>query len=133
MELKDKVVIVTGALGSLGRAVSAAAAKAGAKVYAVDVVDGLVTFLTGQDVAGAEVFRGVSKTLAAVDFILEDANSAYARQVTNGKPKEIVVVQLLNYVEDIIAQTVGFEQVGTFIQNCILQLPQDRIADFMLQ
>lgn len=40
MELKDKVVIVTGALGSLGRAVSSAAAKAGAHVFAVDVVDG---------------------------------------------------------------------------------------------
>lgn len=40
MDLQDKVVVVTGALGSLGRAVSSAAAKVGAKVYAVDVVDG---------------------------------------------------------------------------------------------
>lgn len=40
MDLQDKVVVVTGALGSLGRAVSSAAVKAGAKVYAVDVVDG---------------------------------------------------------------------------------------------
>lgn len=40
MDLKNKVVVVTGGLGSLGRAVSAAAVSAGAKVYAVDVVDG---------------------------------------------------------------------------------------------
>ena len=40
MNLQDKVVIVTGGLGSLGRAVSSAAAQAGAKVYAVDVVEG---------------------------------------------------------------------------------------------
>ncbi|MBB3047199.1 NAD(P)-dependent dehydrogenase (short-subunit alcohol dehydrogenase family) [Litorivivens lipolytica] len=40
MDLKDKVIVVTGGLGSLGRAVSAAAVSAGAKVYAIDVVDG---------------------------------------------------------------------------------------------
>lgn len=40
MELKDKVVVVTGALGSLGRAVSGGAAACGATVVAVDVVDG---------------------------------------------------------------------------------------------
>ena len=40
MDLNDKVVVVTGALGSLGRAVSGAAAKLGATVVAVDVVDG---------------------------------------------------------------------------------------------
>lgn len=40
MELNGKVVVVTGGLGTLGRAVSAAAAKAGATAIAVDVVDG---------------------------------------------------------------------------------------------
>lgn len=40
MELKDKVIVVTGALGTLGRAVSRAAAGAGATVIAVDCVDG---------------------------------------------------------------------------------------------
>lgn len=40
MELKGKVIVVTGGLGTLGRAVSAAAAKAGATAVAVDVVDG---------------------------------------------------------------------------------------------
>lgn len=40
MELNDKVVVVTGGLGTLGRAVSEAAAKRGATVIAVDVVDG---------------------------------------------------------------------------------------------
>lgn len=40
MELSGKIVVVTGGLGSLGRAVSAAAVAAGAKVVAVDCVDG---------------------------------------------------------------------------------------------
>ncbi len=40
MELKDKIIEVTGALGTLGRAVSAVAASAGATVIAVDCVDG---------------------------------------------------------------------------------------------
>ncbi len=40
MELKDKVVVVTGGLGTLGRAVSQAAAALGATVVAIDVVDG---------------------------------------------------------------------------------------------
>ncbi|WP_373077415.1 SDR family NAD(P)-dependent oxidoreductase [Zhongshania sp.] len=40
MELKDKVIVVTGALGTLGRAVSAAAAATGATVVAVDCVGG---------------------------------------------------------------------------------------------
>lgn len=40
MELKDKVVVVTGGLGTLGRAVSQAAAALGATVVAVDVVNG---------------------------------------------------------------------------------------------
>ncbi|MBW2942754.1 SDR family NAD(P)-dependent oxidoreductase [Zhongshania aquimaris] len=40
MELKDRVVVITGALGSLGRAVSAVLAEAGAKVVGIDCVDG---------------------------------------------------------------------------------------------
>lgn len=40
MELKGKVVVITGALGTLGKAVAAAAANAGATVIAVDRVDG---------------------------------------------------------------------------------------------
>jgi len=40
MNLKDKIVVVTGALGVLGRAVSEAAVAAGATVIAVDRVDG---------------------------------------------------------------------------------------------
>jgi NAD(P)-dependent dehydrogenase (short-subunit alcohol dehydrogenase family) len=40
MSLQDKVIVVTGALGSLGRAVSTAAVAAGATVVCVDVVDG---------------------------------------------------------------------------------------------
>lgn len=40
MDLKDKVIVVTGGLGTLGRAVSQAAASAGATVVVVDVVDG---------------------------------------------------------------------------------------------
>jgi len=40
MELKDKVIVVTGGLGTLGRAVTAAAADAGATVVCVDCVDG---------------------------------------------------------------------------------------------
>ncbi|HEY1077431.1 MAG TPA: SDR family NAD(P)-dependent oxidoreductase [Fontimonas sp.] len=40
MELKGKVVVITGALGALGRAVAETAAAAGATVVAVDRVDG---------------------------------------------------------------------------------------------
>ena len=40
MELKDKIIVVTGGLGTLGRAVTKAAADAGATVVAVDVVAG---------------------------------------------------------------------------------------------
>ncbi|MFA5938906.1 MAG: SDR family NAD(P)-dependent oxidoreductase [Sinimarinibacterium sp.] len=40
MELKDKVIVITGALGALGRGVAEAAAAAGATVVAVDRVDG---------------------------------------------------------------------------------------------
>ena len=40
MELKDKVVVITGALGALGRAVAETAAAAGATVIAIDRVDG---------------------------------------------------------------------------------------------
>jgi NAD(P)-dependent dehydrogenase (short-subunit alcohol dehydrogenase family) len=40
MELKDRIVVVTGALGVLGRAVAEAAAAAGATVVAVDRVAG---------------------------------------------------------------------------------------------
>ena len=40
MELEGKVIVVTGGLGTLGRAVSAEAAKRGGTVVAVDRVDG---------------------------------------------------------------------------------------------
>lgn len=40
MELNNRIVVITGALGALGRAVSEAAVQAGAKVIAVDRVDG---------------------------------------------------------------------------------------------
>ncbi|WP_101758090.1 SDR family NAD(P)-dependent oxidoreductase [Oceanicoccus sp. KOV_DT_Chl] len=40
MKLKDKIIVVTGGLGSLGRAVSKAAAQVDATVIAVDMVNG---------------------------------------------------------------------------------------------
>lgn len=52
MELKDKVIVVTGGLGSLGRAVTEVAAKRGATVVAVDVVN-------GQPAAGVEASPAV--------------------------------------------------------------------------
>lgn len=51
MELKGKVVVITGALGTLGKAVAAAAASAGATVIGVDRVDGAK--LAGVEVAPA--------------------------------------------------------------------------------
>ncbi|WP_200821130.1 SDR family NAD(P)-dependent oxidoreductase [Oceanicoccus sp. KOV_DT_Chl] len=47
MDLKNKIIVVTGGLGSLGRAVCNAAVQAGAIVVAVDVVE-------GEAVAGVE-------------------------------------------------------------------------------
>lgn len=69
MELKNKVVVVTGALGSLGRAVSAAAVAAGATVVAVDVVNGEpakgVEPSPALDLGDAEATRAALAAIAA--------------------------------------------------------------------
>lgn len=69
MELKDKIVVVTGALGSLGRAVSAAAVAAGATVVAVDVVNGEpakgVEPSPALDLGDAEATRAALAAIAA--------------------------------------------------------------------
>lgn len=63
MELKGKVVVITGALGALGRAVTEAAAGAGATVVAVDRVDGAK--LAGAEVAPALDLGNPSATRVA--------------------------------------------------------------------
>lgn len=63
MDLENKIIVVTGALGSLGRGVCSAAVTAGATVLAVDCVD-------GEPVAGA-------KAVPALD--LGDAKATQAR------------------------------------------------------
>ncbi len=69
MELKNKVVVVTGALGSLGRAVSAAAVAAGATAIAVDVVNGEpapgVEPSPALDLGDAEATRAALAAIAA--------------------------------------------------------------------
>lgn len=63
MELKGKVVVITGALGTLGKAVAEAAAGAGATVVAVDRVDGAK--LAGAEVAPALDLGNAQATRAA--------------------------------------------------------------------
>jgi NAD(P)-dependent dehydrogenase (short-subunit alcohol dehydrogenase family) len=69
MDLKNKVVVVTGALGSLGRAVSATAAAAGATVIAVDLVGGEpakgVESSPALDLGDAEATRAAFAAIAA--------------------------------------------------------------------
>jgi hypothetical protein len=41
--------------------------------------------------------------------------------------KEEVLVQLLNYVEDVVAQTVGFDDVGYVLERCVLPLAAEDV------
>ncbi|MBL4826868.1 MAG: SDR family NAD(P)-dependent oxidoreductase [Spongiibacteraceae bacterium] len=67
MELKDKVIIVTGALGTLGRAVSSAAFDAGAQVIAIDCVDGEpVDGVHGRPALDLNDSEATQKAMAAV-------------------------------------------------------------------
>lgn len=63
MELKGKVVVITGALGALGKAVAQAAVGMGATVIAVDRVDGVQ--LVGVEIAPALDLGNPQATRAA--------------------------------------------------------------------
>jgi NAD(P)-dependent dehydrogenase (short-subunit alcohol dehydrogenase family) len=81
MELKGKVVVITGALGTLGKAVAAAAASAGATVVGVDRVDGAK--LAGVEIAPAldlgnpqatrEAFASVAAKHGRIDALVNIA------------------------------------------------------------
>lgn len=92
MELKDKVIVVTGALGSLGRAVSEAAAKAGGTVVAVDVVDGepapgvdASPALDLSDAKAAEAaFAALAEKYGRIDALVNIAGGFRWETVTDG-------------------------------------------------
>ena len=92
MELKDKVVVVTGGLGSLGRAVSEEAAKRGATVVAVDVVDGepaagvesVVTADLGDAEATAEALAGIAAKHGRIDALVNIAGGFVWETITDG-------------------------------------------------
>lgn len=69
MSLKGKVIIITGALGALGKAVAEAAVDAGANVIAVDRVDGAhlagVEMAPALDLGNPQATRDAFATLAA--------------------------------------------------------------------
>lgn len=67
MELESKVIVITGALGALGRAVTARLAAAGAKVVAVDRVSGAspqAAEVLALDLGDAEATRAAFTALA---------------------------------------------------------------------
>src|SRR5688572_11062621 len=87
MSLKDKVVVVTGAAGTMGMAVVRAMLEEGAQVALVDVdalrLDSIVRFLRGQTVAVAcdvtdsdavrQAHQQVETTLGPVDVLVNNA------------------------------------------------------------
>ena len=92
MDLKNRVVVVTGALGSLGRAVSAAAVAAGATVVAVDVVNGEpapgVEPSPALDLGDAEATRAALAAIAAkhgrIDALVNVAGGFRWESVADG-------------------------------------------------
>ena len=87
MNLKDKVVVVTGAAGTMGMAVVRAMLESGAQVALVDVdalrLDSIVRFLRGSTVAVAcdvsdsdavrQAHQQVEKTLGPIDVLVNNA------------------------------------------------------------
>ncbi len=92
MELKNKVVVVTGGLGSLGRAVTEEAAKRGATVIAVDVVDGkpaagvesCVAADLGDATATATAFAGIAAKHGRIDAVVNIAGGFVWETIADG-------------------------------------------------
>lgn len=92
MELKDKIVVVTGGLGSLGRAVSNAASLAGATVVAVDIVDGkpdvgIESFPAvdlGKANSTAVTMAAITKKYGRIDALVNVAGGFLWETVTDG-------------------------------------------------
>ena len=92
MELKGKVVAVTGALGALGKAVAEAAANAGAVVIALDRVEGAT--LQGIEVAPAvdlgdpqavrAVFTNLASAHGRIDALVNIAGGFSWETMTDG-------------------------------------------------
>jgi len=54
-------------------------------------------------------------------------------QSTGGNDdEEPLLIMLLNFVEDVIAQTVGFDNVGPFLHHCVLSLEDDQINKLLV-
>ncbi|GAB3108589.1 SDR family NAD(P)-dependent oxidoreductase [Aestuariicella hydrocarbonica] len=92
MELKDKVIVVTGALGTLGRAVSSAAVATGATTICVDCVDGepaagveATPALDLGDAAATEAaFAAIAKQYGRIDGLVNVAGGFAWETVDDG-------------------------------------------------
>jgi NAD(P)-dependent dehydrogenase (short-subunit alcohol dehydrogenase family) len=91
--MKDKVVIVTGAFGILGRAVVEAAKARGARVAAIDYADGQsdAAFTRGgvdlsDPRAAAEAIETVARELGGVDALINVAGGFAWEPVHGGDP-----------------------------------------------
>lgn len=81
MELADKLVVVTGAFGTLGRSVAQAAAVAGATVVAVDRVDGAAAdgivawpaLNLGDGPAAQAAFAAIARRFQRIDALVNIA------------------------------------------------------------
>lgn len=79
-----------------------------------------------RDIFAAALSAGVGR---------ESSDAVHARSnATNSEAhdRSILTITLLNYVEDIVAQTVGFDHVGSFLQQCILAQPSVVLEQLMV-
>lgn len=92
MDLKGKIIVVTGGLGALGKAVTGAAAAAGATVIAVDRVDGTPqsgvesspALDLGDAKATREAFAALAKKYGRIDALVNIAGGFVWETLTDG-------------------------------------------------
>ncbi|WP_348673814.1 SDR family NAD(P)-dependent oxidoreductase [uncultured Abyssibacter sp.] len=90
--MNSNVVVITGALGALGRVVATNAVAAGATVVAIDVVDGtpvdgvseLVTVDLGDAEATAQALAGIAERYGRIDALVNIAGGFVWESVADG-------------------------------------------------